>query len=201
MDTDLCDNVRIRMFSWHKILIGLVGLLIFQAGLLYWFGQPMICECGEIKIWEGDVSSSGNSQHVADWYTPSHIIHGLLFFMILTWLFPRLSLGQRLLLAAAVEVGWELLENTPMVIEHYREQALAQGYVGDSILNSLSDTLAMIGGFWLAHKLHRPTFIWMIIILLELLALYFIRDSLLLNITGFIYQPEWLASWQMAGRP
>src|SRR3989344_7898267 len=127
-------------------------LIAAQALVLYLMGQPTICTCGYVKVWEGAVLSSGNSQHLIDWYTFSHIIHGFLFYLGLWFFFPRLSMPKRFLLALTLEVGWEMFENTPMVIEHYRQQALAQGYIGDSIINSISDTIAMVIGFLIAWK-------------------------------------------------
>src|SRR3989344_1172342 len=126
-----------------RIVAGLSVLLLgVQAFVLYLFGQPPIAESGYVKLWEGVVLGAGNSQHLTDWYTFSHVIHGFLFYLALWYFFPRMPIAYRFLIALGVEVGWELIENTPMVIEHYRQQALAQGYVGDSILNSVSDTLA-----------------------------------------------------------
>src|ERR1051326_5529998 len=130
------------------IIIGVLGI---QGLTLFLFGQPAICTCGYIKIWEGVVASSGNSQHLTDWYTFSHIIHGFLFYLVLWYFFPKMPLLARLLIAVGIEAAWEITENTPMVIQHYREQPLAIGYSGDSILNSISDTCCMILGFIVAY--------------------------------------------------
>lgn len=177
--------------AWMAFVVVLVAV---QAIVLWVLGQPAMCECGIVKIWEGVVTSAGTSQHITDWYTFSHVIHGVLFFFALSYFFPRMSLGAKLLVAVALEVGWEILENTPMVIEHYRQQALARGYVGDSILNSLSDTLAMIGGFFFAFR-----FSWWVVVPIvfafEAFTLYMIKDSLLLNIVGFV-APDLFATWQ-----
>ncbi|OGG49655.1 hypothetical protein A2763_03165 [Candidatus Kaiserbacteria bacterium RIFCSPHIGHO2_01_FULL_54_36] len=177
-----------------------VGALLIaaQALVLYLMGQPTICTCGYVKLWEGVVLSSGNSQHLMDWYTFSHIIHGLLFYLGLWYFFPRLSVGMRLLLALGIEIAWEIVENTPVVIDHYRQQALAQGYIGDSILNSLSDTFAMLLGFVLAWR--AP--LWSTIALgvgLELFVLYMIRDNLALNVINLIYPLEFISKWQIGG--
>jgi len=130
----------------RKYLALAFGLIAVQALVLYIFGQPPICTCGYVKFWEGVVLSSGNSQHLTDWYTFSHVIHGLLFYFGLWYFFPRTSVWMRLFFAVGIEAAWEIVENTPMVINHYREQALAQGYTGDSIINSVSDTVAMVFG-------------------------------------------------------
>lgn len=178
--------------SW--ILIGVL-LIAVQILALKLFGQPPICECGYIKIWEGVVSGSGNSQHITDWYTPSHVIHGILFYLGLWFFFPRMSVAMRLAFAVGIEAGWEILENTPMIIERYREQALAQGYVGDSILNSVMDTLAMVGGFLLAWR--APVWLSIVLVIgLELFVLFSIRDGLTLNVIQLLYPIEAISNWQ-----
>ena len=176
----------------------IVVFLAVQAFVLYLFGQPLLCECGSITLWEGDVGSSGNSQQIADWYTFSHIIHGFIFYGILSYLFPRLSFWQRLVIAIGIEAAWEIVENLPVVIAHYRQQALAAGYTGDSILNSICDTIAMILGFVFAFR--AP--VWASVFLavgFELFVGYTIRDGLFLNILGFFYQFEAISVWQRGG--
>jgi len=172
-----------------------IALVALQALVLFLFGQPAICECGYVKLWEGVVLSAGNSQHLADWYSFSHVIHGFIFYWILTLVAPRLSIGTRLLLAVGAEAAWEIIENTPMVIQHYREQALAQGYTGDSIINSVSDTLMMAAGFFLALRLP----VWLVVVLglgFELFVAYSIRDNLTLNVLNLIYVLPSVATWQ-----
>ncbi len=180
------------------IFLAVGVFLVAQALVLYLLGQPAICECGYVKFWEGVVLSSGNSQHFTDWYTFSHVIHGFLFYWILTLVAPRLSLGTRLLLAIGVEITWEIVENTPWLIEHYREQALAQGYIGDSILNSVSDTVAAGLGFLLAWRL--PILATIALgIGLELFVGFSIRDNLMLNVLGLFHQFEFISVWQTGG--
>ena len=187
------------MRQLHLILVVSGILLAVQALILFLFGQPALCECGYMKLWEGVVLSSGNSQHLTDWYTFSHVIHGFLFYWILTLVAPRLSLGTRLLLALGAEISWEIVENTPWLIEHYRQQALAQGYVGDSILNSVSDTLAMVAGFFLAWRL--PILATILIgIGLELFVGLSIRDNLTFNVLGLFHQFEFISIWQSGGQ-
>ena len=183
------------MLTSHRYLALALGLVAVQALVLYLFGQPPICTCNEVKLWEGVVLSSGNSQHLTDWYTFSHIIHGLIFYFGLRYFFPRMEVWKRLFFAVGIEVAWEIIENTPMVINHYREQALAQGYTGDSIINSIFDTLAMIGGFILARRFP----VWTVVILalaLEIFVGYMIRDNLTLNVLNLIYQFPSIAVWQ-----
>jgi len=174
------------------------GLLGLQAMVLHLFGQPWICTCGYVKLWEGVVLSIGNSQHLTDWYTFSHIIHGILFYALLWLAFPRAGLLGRLLLAMGVEIAWEITENTPAVIRHYREQALAQGYTGDSILNSISDTCSMIVGFLAAWWLPVRASI-LVVLGLELWVGYEIRDNLTLNVINLIYPFDCVKAWQARG--
>ena len=124
-----------------------------QALVLHLMGRVWICSCGTVRLWVGDIRSSELSQQIFDWYTPSHIVHGILFYGLLRLLLPRTPVLARLAIAVGIEVAWEIAENTPWVIEAYRKQALAAGYTGDSILNSLLDTVAMMSGFTLARLL------------------------------------------------
>jgi hypothetical protein len=180
------------------VIAGVLGLILLHAGLLWIMGQPFMYSGGYIKIWHGIVLSDGNSQHLSDWYSLSHIIHGVLFYALLAYFFPRMSVGMRLLLAIGIEMGWELFENTDMIIDRYREQALAQGYSGDSVVNSIGDIVSVIIGFLLAWKLPWWASI-VFVILLELVALYFIRDALALNIIQLIHPVDAIGAWQ-AGR-
>lgn len=176
-------------------VLGAVLLVALQALILFLFGQPLIAESGTVKLWEGVVLSAGNSQHLTDWYTFSHIIHGLLFYLALWFFFPRIPLALRFVLAVGIEVAWEVIENTPMVINHYREQALAQGYAGDSIINSVSDTFAMMLGFFLA----RCWPLWCVVALgvgLELFVGWEIRDNLMFNIINLLHHFDFIAAWQ-----
>lgn len=174
------------------------GFIAVQALALFSFGQPVICQCGYVKIWEGAVLSSGNSQHLTDWYTFSHIIHGFLLYLLAWLLFPKAPLGARLIFALGLEVGWEILENTPWLINHYRQQALSQGYIGDSAINSVFDSLAAVLGFVMARKLPISVII-AVVIALELFVGLTIRDNLTLNIINFIHPFESISKWQTDG--
>lgn len=190
--------MHLERLSWRTVSIGIALVVSIQAALLYIFGQSTICACGYVKLWEGVVLSSGNSQHITDWYTFSHIIHGMLLYGLFTYLFPKARWYQKLLAGMMIESAWEILENTPVVIEHYRQQALAQGYIGDSILNSVSDTVAMMFGFMLAWRLP----VWGVVIAVLVLeggAAYAIRDNLTLNIMNLIHQTQVISDWQAAG--
>jgi len=178
----------------HYLLIGAL-LIAVAAAILLWMGRNPICTCGTIKLWVGETNSSDNSQHIADWYTLSHIIHGFLFYGIFWLVARRLPVGQRLLMAIVVEAAWEIFENTDMVINRYREATIALGYTGDSVLNSVSDIIFMVLGFFFAAR--AP--LWLttaLAIFFELLAGWVIRDNLTLNIVMLLYPLDAVKAWQ-----
>ena len=174
------------------------AIVVAQAATLLAWGQPAICACGTVKLWHGVVLSAENSQHITDWYTFSHVIHGIAFYFGLRLVAPRLPVGLAFVAAVGLEVAWELVENTPFIIDRYRESALAQGYSGDSVVNSVSDTLAMALGFLLALRLP----VWLLLALVvgfELFTAVMIRDGLILNIIQLVYPNDLVSNWQ-AGR-
>ena len=158
-------------------------------------GRPPWCECGYIKIWHGDVMSSENSQHIADWYTFTHVIHGFGLYGILWLIGRRWSLELRFLLALLIEVAWEIFENTAFVIDRYREP-IARGYYGDSVINAEFDVLAFIVGFALAARLPVWATIALAVVIEAVLA-YAIRDNFTLNIIMLIYPFEAIKQWQL----
>jgi hypothetical protein len=175
-------------------------LLASQATILSLMGQPLLATAAPFKLWAGNPLGPDNSQQLSDWYSFSHIVHGFIFYGLLRLAVPRLPFTSRLLLAISVEVGWEIIENSPTVIETYRSQALAAGYRGDSVVNSLSDTVMMILGFFTASRLPW----WMTLLLalaLELLAGLAIRDNLTFNILNFLISWPALEHWQQGWRP
>jgi hypothetical protein len=167
-----------------------LALLAFQAGVLNWFGQPWIAASGHILLWVGNPLSPDTSQQLTDWYSFSHIIHGMIFFWLLRWFAPRLPWPLRLLIAMGIEIAWEITENSPAVIQHYRQQALAVGYAGDSILNSLSDTAMMSLGFLLAARV-KGRIVLVVAIVFEVFTALMIRDNLTLNVINLIAPPDW----------
>ena len=174
----------------------LVLAIIAIAGLwLLWAGRVPICTCGYVKLWHGQTMSSENSQHLSDWYTPSHILHGILFYAALWIVARRVSFGWRLAIATGVEAAWEIVENSAWTIERYAAVTISLDYFGDSVVNSLADILAMVVGFFLARAL--PVWASLLIVVgFEMLTMWVIRDGLALNILMLLYPLDAVRDWQ-----
>jgi hypothetical protein len=171
----------------------ILGIIALQILALAWMGRLWVCDCESIKLWYGNAYGPENSQQFFDPYTFSHVVHGLLFFLILS--FARIPWWQKLLIATGLEVGWEILENTPMTIERYRSATASLGYTGDSILNSVMDTVSMLAGYWFAMK-NRVWVTILLFVAIELIMLWWIRDNLTLNIIMLLSPLEFIRDWQ-----
>jgi hypothetical protein len=178
-------------------LVVTLVIILVQIVSQHLMGRIWICECGYVKLFEAGVNTPGNSQHIFDWYTPSHIIHGFLFYG-LGWLVMRNKpLTAKLTLAAFIEAAWEILENSPIIIDRYRSATIAVGYTGDSILNSGMDMVAMIAGFFFAARM--PVWLTVVIaIAFEVLTTIVIRDNLTLNVIMLVWPIEAIRTWQGA---
>ncbi|MEH3159706.1 MAG: DUF2585 domain-containing protein [Sphingomonas taxi] len=178
----------------HWLIV--VAILAGMAAILWTTGRNPICTCGTIDLWHPKLDA-GNSQHIADWYTPSHIIHGFLFYALGWLVLRRRPPGERLILAVAIEAAWEVLENSPIIIDRYREATIALGYTGDSIVNSVADVAWMALGFAFARR--APVWVTVTVaIAFELLTLWAIRDGLILNVLMLVSPIEAIKAWQSA---
>ena len=183
------------MTTRSRAAVAALLILTATAAILLAMGRPPICTCGEIALWEPSAASPRTSQMLADWYGPSHLVHGFLFYAAL-WLAARARpIEHRFLVALLVEVGWEVVENTPLIIDRYREATAAIGYTGDSVINSLSDAAMMAIGFFAARRF--PLWVSVAIVLvLELVPLLVIRDNLTLNVWMLLAPNDAIRSWQ-----
>ncbi|MFL6726526.1 MAG: DUF2585 family protein [Sphingomicrobium sp.] len=177
--------------SWVLAL----AIIVAAAAILLLMGRNPICTCGTVELWIGTRDSPKTSQMLADWYSLSHIVHGLLFYAGLWLIARRWPVERRFLLALLIEASWEVIENTPIVIDRYRATTAAIGYTGDSVINSLSDISMMALGFLLARKLP----IWgsiALLLVLEVVPLFTIRDNLALNVLALIAPIHAIQAWQ-----
>lgn len=187
---------RTGVSSWLYVL-AIVAVLVVVAEVELGMGREPICTCGFISLWHGAVDSQ-NSQQLTDWYTLTHIEHGLGFYALLFLVARRLPMPLRLLLAVGIEGAWEIAENSPFIIDRYRTATLSLDYYGDSVVNSVADIVAMMAGFWMARRLPVWGTVAFIIVVEALLALT-IRDNLALNILMLIHPIEVIKQWQLAG--
>ena len=187
----------------RRDLAFLAAGLAVVAGAAIWLrtlGHPWICRCGTVKLWYFETYTAEDSQHLIDWYTPSHIIHGFLFYFALWLVARRLPLSARAFIAVMVETAWEIVENLPVMIERYREVTISLNYFGDSVINSVADIVAMLVGFFLAARL--PVWLSVVIcIAMEVIVGAIIRDNLTLNVLMLVYPLDAVRDWQAAIAP
>lgn len=176
----------------------LASVVLLMVVVLLAMGRTPICTCGYVKLWHGVVYSSENSQHLSDWYTFTHIIHGFAFYPIVWVVARRWPVATRLVLATLIEASWEVLENTDFVINRYREVTISLDYYGDSVINSVSDVFAMIVGFLIASR--APARLTLALAVgLELFLAWAIRDNLTLNLIMLVHPLDVVRAWQSAG--
>jgi hypothetical protein len=167
-------------------------VLLVAAAILWLMGRPPLHSSGAIELWG---SGSKQSQMLVDWYSASHLVHGFLFYGLLHLVARRRKWEQKLLAATLIEAAWELVENSPVIIDRYREATIALGYTGDTILNSVSDITMMAIGFLVARRVP----VWasaMIVLVLELVPLAIIRDNLTLNVWMLLAPTDAVREWQ-----
>jgi hypothetical protein len=184
------DDAAVR-----RTLLAVLATLLIVTLAEVAMGRHLICTCGTVKLWHGAVDSE-NSQQIFDWYTFTHVLHGLGFYLLLAVVTPWLPVRTRFLLAVVIEGVWEVLENSPIIIDRYRTATISLDYYGDTVINSVSDIIAMIAGFWTA----RTFPVWasvVVFVVVEMLLALVIRDNLTLNILMLIHPVDAIRQWQL----
>lgn len=190
-------NIKTRLTALltdHYITIT-AALIALTAITLWGMGQQLICSCGDVKLWHGALTEQ-SSQHLTDWFTLHHVLRGIITYGLLRYFAPSLSFGTAFVVAVSLEAAWEIIENSPWVIERYRDTANTD-YTGDAVINSMSDIASMIVGYLFAYR----SAWWASVLLgvaIEAFTLYMIHDSLLLNVIMLIYPFEAIREWQLA---
>lgn len=185
--------------SW-RFGFAIAGIVVTVAVVEFLMGRLPLGPDGHFGWLETDIWSQEQSQRVLDPYSASHLLHGFIFYWFLKLVAPRASVGARLVAAVGLEAGWEILENSPIIIDRYRAVTIAQGYVGDSVLNSVSDVAMAAIGFLLAWRFPVKASV-AVIVATEILMVIFYRDNLTLNIVMLAVPIEAIRQWQMDGKP
>ena len=194
----MTDTGWVTRVPRRQYLLAAAAILAAEALILFAMGRTPICRCGYVKVWHGIVASSENSQHLFDWYSPSHVIHGFLFYGLFWLVGRRWPVGARLLLTVFAEASWEVFENSAFVIERYRAATISLDYYGDSIVNSVSDVACCVVGFAAARRLPvRATVA--LAVAFELVVGFAIRDNLALNIIMLVHPLDAIKVWQAGG--
>ena len=190
--TTKIDRSRALQIVVACVIVVLMSVLLRAQGRLF------ICACGQVQIWTSDTCSSDNSQHLFDPYSFTHVLHGVMFFWLITLLFRRMARGRQVLLALALEAAWEVIENSSFVIDRYRTATAALGYQGDTVVNSIGDLLCALLGYLIARKLGVRRSV-ILFLLVELILILWIHDSLLLQILMLVRPIEAIKAWQVCG--
>lgn len=186
--------------DYHWSIVAFHSVLVLTGGIELSMGRSLLGPDGRFGLWEGNIWSSECSQRLADPYSFSHLAHGILFFGLLWLVARKMPVRHRFLIAVLIEASWELLENSPLIINRYREATIALGYVGDSVMNSLSDISMMSLGFLFASRV-RPWVSVAAVIIMEVGCALWVRDNLTLNIIMLLHPVEAIKAWQAAGQP
>jgi hypothetical protein len=186
--------------SYGSILVGAIVAVLLTGAIELGMGRSPLGPDGRFAVWEGNIWSSAQSQRLADPYSFSHVVHGLLFYAFLWLVARRIPARYRFLIAVLLEAGWEVLENSPIIINRYRAVTIALGYEGDSVLNSMSDVLMMSLGFVLAWRARVSVSVFAVLTM-EIGCLLWVRDNLTLNIIMLVHPIEAIKAWQMSGAP
>lgn len=187
---------RRKLWAWAA----LTAVFAAAALLLRLEGRLWICACGKLQLWSGNICSSDNSQHFLDPYSFTHVLHGFLFFWLVALLvnlfLKRLRPVWQVVLAIAIEAVWEVFENTNFIIDRYRSETAALGYNGDTVVNSFGDILCCLIGFLIARRLgwRRSIIVFLVV---EAILIFWIKDSLLLEIVMLISSIDAVKAWQM----
>jgi len=184
--------------KYRVMIIGLLLVAIVTGAIEYSTGRSLLGPDGMFGWWDGNIWSSENSQRVADVYSFSHIIHGMLFYAFLWLVARRMPIKYRFVIALVMEASWELLENSPIIIDRYRAATISQGYVGDSVLNSVSDVMMVGIGFFIA-RFSRVWVTIVMIVVMEIGCLFWVRDNLTLNVIMLVHPSESIKIWQSEG--